>query len=95
MVCGVGDLSGIRRGCRTFGGLGMQGYYNGSSVKNIFEDSCIEEGTGVGRLYSKGGSIFQPLRKGGRSTAQLQQYRYRNTDLHLYPPNIIKKLRVN
>ena len=50
MVCGQGGLFGIRRGGKTFGGLGLQGRLDGSSVRNIFEDSFTEELT-VSRNY--------------------------------------------
>ena len=47
MVCGRGSLSGLHRRGITFGGLGMQGNPDGSSVSNIFEGSFTEEGTGA------------------------------------------------
>ena len=43
-----------------FGGLGMQGYPDGSSKKNIFEDSFTEEGTGVGNAIFEGGFKLVP-----------------------------------
>ena len=46
MICGQGDISGLCRGGRTFGGLGLQGQPDGSSVRNMFEGSFTEEGTG-------------------------------------------------
>ena len=49
MVCGQVGLSVIRRGGRTFGGLGLKGQHAGSAVRNIFEYLCTEEGTGVGK----------------------------------------------
>ena len=49
MVCGVKGLSGLRRGGRTFGGLGLKGHPDVSSVRNIFEGSFTEEGTGSGK----------------------------------------------
>ena len=49
MVCGRGGLSGICRGGRTFGGLGLQGHPDGSSVSNIFEGSFTEEGAVSGK----------------------------------------------
>ena len=49
VVCGRGGLSGICRGGRTFGGLGLQGHPDGSSVSNIFEGSFTEEGAVSGK----------------------------------------------
>ena len=49
MVCGHGGLSIISRGGRTFGGLGLQVQPDGYSERNIFDDSCIEEGTVAGK----------------------------------------------
>ena len=49
MVCGGGGLSGIHIGGRRFGGLGLQGQPDGSSVINILEGSFTEEVTGVGK----------------------------------------------
>ena len=46
VVCGRGGLSGLHRGGRAFGGLGMKGQTDESLVRNIFEDSCNEEGSG-------------------------------------------------
>ena len=43
MVCGGGGLSVLCRGCRTFGGLGLQGKPDGSLVRNIFKVSFTEE----------------------------------------------------
>ena len=45
MERGQGGLSGISRGGRTFGGLGMKGQPDRSSVINIFEGFITEEGT--------------------------------------------------
>ena len=45
MVCVRGGLSAICRGGKTFGGLGLKGRPDGSSVRNIFEGSLTEEGT--------------------------------------------------
>ena len=49
MVCGQVGLTGISRGGRTFGGLVLKVKPAGSSVRNIFEDSCTEEVTVVGK----------------------------------------------
>ena len=58
MVCGRGGISGLRRGGITFGELGMQGQIDGSSVRNIFEDSCTAEGMGSGKAIFNGGFKF-------------------------------------
>ena len=47
MVCGQEGLSGLRRGGRIFGGLGLEGWPDGSSVRNIFEGSLTECVTGA------------------------------------------------
>ena len=49
MICGGGGLSELLRGGRMFGGLGMQFQPDGYSVRNVFEDSLTEEGTGSGK----------------------------------------------
>ena len=58
MVCGRGGLSGLYRGGRTFGGLGLQSQPDGSSVRNSFEDSCTAEGMGAGKAIFNGGFKF-------------------------------------
>ena len=58
MVCGRGGLYGIRRGGKTFGGLGLQGHPYGSSVRNSFEGSINKEGTGSGNAIFEGGFKF-------------------------------------
>ena len=58
MVCGRGGLSGIYRGGRKFGGLGLQGHPDGSLVSNIFEGSFTEEGKGPGKAIFEGGFKF-------------------------------------
>ena len=75
VVCGGGHLSGLLRGGRTFGGLGLQDNSDGSSVRNIFEYSCTEEGTGVGKGISKGGFKFSAFeaRKNFDSTTSAYQ----------------------
>ena len=42
MVCGQGDLYGFCRGGRTFGGLGIRGQSDGSSVRNILKVNSLE-----------------------------------------------------
>ena len=54
----LGGISVIRRGGRTFCGLGLQVHPDGSLVRNIFEDSCTEEGTGAGKGIFEGGFKF-------------------------------------
>ena len=58
MVCGRGSLSGIYRGGITFGGLGLKGQPDVSSVRNIFENSFTEEGTGAEKETFEGGFKF-------------------------------------
>ena len=58
MLCGQGGLSGLLRGGRSFGGLGLQGHPDGSSEINIFDDSCTEEGTEAGEDIFEGGFKF-------------------------------------
>ena len=58
MVSGQGGLSGLRKGGRYFGGLGLQVHTDGSLVRNIFADSFTEEGTGTGRDIFEGGFNF-------------------------------------
>ena len=41
-----------------FGGLGLQGQPDGSSVRNIFEDSFNEEGMEAGKAIFEGGFKF-------------------------------------
>ena len=41
-----------------FGGLEMEGQPDGSSVTNILEDSCTEEGMGSGKAIFEGGFKF-------------------------------------
>ena len=41
-----------------FGGLGLQGRYDGSSVRIFSVDSCTEEGTGSGKAIFEGGFKF-------------------------------------
>ena len=54
MVCRQVGISGLRRGGRTFGGLGMQGHTDGSTVRNMFEGSFTEEETGAGKDIFEG-----------------------------------------
>ena len=58
MVYERGGLSGLRREGRTFGGLGLQGYPDGYSVRNVFEGSFTEDGTGSGKSFFEGGFKF-------------------------------------
>ena len=58
MVYGVGGLYRLCRRCRTFCGLGIQGQPDGYSVRNIFEGSFTEEGTGAVKAIFEGGFKF-------------------------------------
>ena len=61
MVCVRRGISGLRRGGRTFGELGLQGQPDGSSVRNILEDSCTEEETVVGKaVFNRGYKFAAP-----------------------------------
>ena len=75
MVCGQGGISGLRRGGITFGGLQLQGRPDGYSVRNIFEYSCTEEGTGIGKAIFEGvfGFSDSKERKKIDSTASVVQ----------------------
>ena len=53
-----GYRSGLRRGVRKFGGLGLQGKPDGYSVRNMFEGSFTEEGMGEGNAIFEGGFKF-------------------------------------
>ena len=73
MVYGQGGISGLHRGGRTFGGLGMQFHPDGYSVRNIFEGSLNEKGKGSGRDIFEGGFKFSAseTRKKFDSTASV------------------------
>ena len=58
MVCGQGGLYELYRIGRYFGGLGLQGQPDGSSERNIFEDSCTEEVIGSGKAIFEEGLKF-------------------------------------
>ena len=58
LVCGRGGISGLRRGVRTFGGLGLQGQTDGSSVSNILEGLFTEYGIVSGKDIFEGGFKF-------------------------------------
>ena len=58
MVSGQGGLSGIRRGGRTFGWLGLKVHPDRSSVRKISEDSFTEEVTVEGNAVFEGGLKF-------------------------------------
>ena len=95
MVRGRGGLSGIHRGDKKFGGLGLQIRTEGSSVSNIFKVHALKRYWDQERLSLNEGSSLKPTRKGIISIEQLQQSREKNTGLHLHPLKIIKKWRVN
>ena len=75
MVYGRGGLSGLLRGGRTFGALGMQGHPGESSMRDIFEYSFTEEGTGPGKAIFEVGFKFSASeeRKKFDSTASAVQ----------------------
>ena len=58
MVCGRGGISELHRGGKIFGGLGLQGKTDGSSVINICKGSFTEDGTGSGKSIFEGGFKF-------------------------------------
>ena len=64
----------------------LQGQYDGYSVKNIFEDSCTEEGTGAGKSIFEVGFKFSASgeRKKFDSTASAIQ---REEDRCVSPSN--------
>ena len=74
MVYGRGGLSGLRRGVRTFGGLGLQGQPDGLSVSNVFEGSFSEEVTGAVKAIFEGGLNF------ATSESRKKLYRTASTD---------------
>ena len=59
MVYGQGGLSELRRGGRSFGGLGLQGHPDGFYLRNLFEGSFTEEGTGAGKAVFEGVFTFE------------------------------------
>ena len=58
-----------------FHGLWLKGQPDGSSVRNIFEDSCTEEGTGAEKAIFEGGFKFaaSEVRNNFDSTASVVQ----------------------
>ena len=64
--------------------LGLQGQPDGSSLRNIFEDSCTEDGTIVGKSIFEGGFKFSAsdARKNFNRTASAVQ---REEDRYAYP----------
>ena len=75
VVCGQRGFSGLHRRGRTFGGLGLKGQPDGSSVRNIFEDSFTEKGTLAGKAIFEGGFKFETseARKKFKSTYSADQ----------------------
>ena len=75
MVCGGGNLYGIRRGGIIFGGLGLQGHPDGPSVIIFFEDSFTEEGTVSGKavfeIWFKF-SVSEARKKFDRTASEVQ-----------------------
>ena len=58
VVYGLGGLSGLCRGGRTFDGLGLQVQPDGYLVRNIFESLFTEEVTGSVKDIFEGGFKF-------------------------------------
>ena len=56
MVCVGGGISGLRKGGITFGGLGLKVRPDEYSVRNVFEVSFAEEGSG--KAIFEGGFNF-------------------------------------
>ena len=56
-----------------FGGLGLQGQPDGSSVISTFEGLFNEEITVPRKAILEEGSSLQPLRQGGSLTAQIKK----------------------
>ena len=75
MVYGQWGISGLSRGGRQFGGLGMQGQPNEYSVRNIFEGSFTEEVTVEGNAIFEEGFKFSAseARKKFDSAASVDQ----------------------
>ena len=59
MVCGLGGLSGLNIGSRTFIRLGIQGKPDGYSVINILEGSFTEERKVAEKAIFEGGFKFE------------------------------------
>ena len=58
VICGRGGLSGLHRGWRLFGGLGLQDQSDGYSVRNVIEVSFTEEVTATGKYIVEGGFMY-------------------------------------
>ena len=56
--CRRGGVSGLHKGGRNFGGLGLQGQPDVSSVRNNFEGSFTEEVMGLGKAINECGFKF-------------------------------------
>ena len=81
MVCGHGVLYGLRIEGITFVGLELQGHTDGSSVRNIFEGSFTEEGTGAGKDIFEGGFKFaasEARKKFNSTESAFQREEYRS-----------------
>ena len=73
MVCERGGLSIFRRGGRTFGGLGLQGNPDGSSVIIFLNVCSLKREQEQERPSLKEGSSLQPLMQDIIFTVQLHQ----------------------
>ena len=58
MICGQGGLYVIRKGGSTFGGMGIQGQSDISSVRNIFKGSFTKEWKVSGKAIFEVGFDF-------------------------------------
>ena len=77
MVYVQGGLSGIHIGGRSFGGLGMQGQPDGSSVSNILKVHSLNREQDQERISLKEGSSLHTLRQGRSLISHLHQNRER------------------
>ena len=75
MVWGQGGIFGLRRGFRTFGGLGLQGHPDGSPVIIVFEGLLTEEVTESGEAIFEGG---------GQVCSLVARQKFDSTDSSVY-----------
>ena len=71
-------------GGRVFAGLGLQGHPDGSSVSNIFEDLCTEEGTEAVKNIFEGWFKFSASNK-RRKLGSTYSEVHREEDRSAYP----------
>ena len=79
ILCVQGAHSGLHRGGRKFGGLGLQGQPDGYPARNIFKGSFTEDRTEAGKDISEG--VFKYTASDSRkkfdriaSTVQIEKY---------------------